>query len=871
MGSAFRLGAAACWAKTAEVDHDISRDGSHYSLASGILLPSLGAKSNRNLKVSGRFIISPHDRRYRVWKVFLIVLVIYTAWVSPFEFGFLRIATGALAISDNVVNFFFAVDIILTFFVAYLNPKTYDFVNNHKDIALKYLKSWFLLDVISTIPSELARKALPGKLSNYGFFSLLRLWRLRRVSALFARLEKNRDYSYFWVRCAKLVSVTLFAVHCAGCFYYLLADRYKNPEETWIGSAMPNFHNETLGLRYVTSMYWSITTLTTVGYGDLHAENTGEKIFDIVYMLFNLGLTAYLIGNMTNLVVHSTNRTRKFRDTIHAAMSFAMRNNLPVRLQDQMLSHLTLKFRTVSEGLQQQETLDALPKAIRSSISHHLFFDLVQNAYLFKNVSNDLLFQLVAEMRAEYFAPREEIILQNEAPTDFYIVVTGNLDLLDQSGENDRIVKTAKNGDLVGEIGVLCYKPQLFTVRTRTLSQLLRLDRTSFLNLIRSNVVEGTVIISNLLQHLKEESDSDPTIDILLKEIENMVTRGRLDLPLTLTFAATRQDAKLLQKLLNRNMDPNECDCNNRTPLHIAASKGNEQCVGLLLQHGADPNCRDDDGKGPLGEAIFGSHESVAQLLFSNGATLSAEDNALYTRIATEHNNKGLLESIIKYGGDVTAKFDDGDTALHKAVCNGNIELVEFLLDNKCDMDLSNNHGWTPRQLADQQSHEEIKSIFEARNKQITIVENTEIVPGLITRYRSEPAMRQVQMEDNSAIVSPRKMNLNNSVFRVLSLANSNIKGIGMTSTFDKEKVSRSGPRVTISCPQKGKCVGKLVLLPESIEELLKLGEMKFGFAPTRVLTIDGAEIDDVAVIRDGDQLVLAGSDELLTENVTHG
>ena len=83
------------------------------------------------------------------------------------------------------------------------------------------------------------------------------------------------------------------------------------------------------------------------------------------------------------------------RDTIQAATSFALRNQLPPRLQDQMISHLSLKFRTDSEGLQQQETLDALPKAIRSSISQYLFFNLVQKVYLFEGVSNDLIFQLV--------------------------------------------------------------------------------------------------------------------------------------------------------------------------------------------------------------------------------------------------------------------------------------------------------------------------------------------------------------------------------------------------------------------------------------------------------------------------------------------
>lgn len=55
-------------------------------------------------------------------------------------------------------------------------------------------------------------------------------------------------------------------------------------------------------------------------------------------------------------------------------------------------------------------------------------------------------------------------------------------------------------GNVVGEIGVLCYKPQLFTVRTKRLCQLLRLDRTSFLNIVQSNVGDGTIIMNNILQ-----------------------------------------------------------------------------------------------------------------------------------------------------------------------------------------------------------------------------------------------------------------------------------------------------------------------------------------------------------------------------------
>lgn len=125
----------------------------------------------------------------RSWETFLILLVIYTAWVSPFEFGFLEHPKGGLAIADNVVNGFFAIDIVLTFFVAYLDKATYVLIDEPKEIAKRYATTWLLLDVISTIPSELARKAMPRKLRSYGFFNMLRLWRLRRVSALFARYK----------------------------------------------------------------------------------------------------------------------------------------------------------------------------------------------------------------------------------------------------------------------------------------------------------------------------------------------------------------------------------------------------------------------------------------------------------------------------------------------------------------------------------------------------------------------------------------------------------------------------------------------------------------------------------------------------------
>ncbi|KAL4323964.1 hypothetical protein GQ457_11G016790 [Hibiscus cannabinus] len=472
---------------------------------SSSLLPAFGTVIDDGYLNLKKYVIVPYDHRYRWWQTFLVVLVLYSAWASVFELAFKRAARGGLLIIDLVVDVFFAVDIILTFFVAYLDTATYLLVDDHKKIALRYVtRAWFFMDVASTLPFQLIFRVFTGQWHNgeiFGFLNLLRLWRLWRVSELFKRLEKDTRFSYFWTRLLKLVCVTVFAVHSAACIYYFLAAHHKNPVKTWIGSVVEDFKNRSVWLGYTYSMYWSIVTLTTVGYGDLHAVNMGEKIFNMLYMFFNIGLTAYIIGNMTNLVVHAAVRTFAMRDAINELLRYASKNRLPDGLREQMLAHMQLKFKTAE--LQQEEVLQDLPKAIRSSISQHLFRRTVEKSYLFNGVSEDLVSQLVSEMKAEYFPPKVDIILQNEIPTDFYILVSGAVDLLTYKNGTEQFLSKLGAADMAGEIGVIFNIPQPFIVRTKRLSQVIRISHHHFKQMVQPQSEDGKIIIANFMKYLK--------------------------------------------------------------------------------------------------------------------------------------------------------------------------------------------------------------------------------------------------------------------------------------------------------------------------------------------------------------------------------
>ncbi|KAL6615943.1 hypothetical protein ACP70R_038213 [Stipagrostis hirtigluma subsp. patula] len=467
---------------------------------SGLLLPAFGDEPSPPL---GSNVINPYGRRYRWWQVFLIVLVVYSAWASPFELALERAATAPLVAVNLVVDAFFAVDIAASFFVAYVDRSTNLIVDDRRKIATRWLvpdtavvgDGRGLDDAVSDDPSsgepqEHRKVSFPGPQSSPA------------LAITSCQLEKDIRFNYFWTRIVKLLCVTLFSLHSVACLYLWMAFHYKTRERTWLGSQVSDFEDRSVWVSYTYAVYWAITTLATVGYGDLHAVNPGEMVFTICYMLFNIGLTSYIIGNMTNLIVHGAATTFKMRDTVRRVSAFGSMNQLPRGLREQMMASAQLKFNT-AEVLQQQ-LLSDMPRALRSGVAQHLFRETVESCYLFRGVSNDLLVHLVSEMNAEYFPTKADIVQQNETPTDCYIVVSGAVDVVTnaEDGREKFVMKIGPHG-MAGEIGVIFNIPQPFTIRSRRLTQVVRISHIHLLQTVRPNTVDADTIFSNFVQHLR--------------------------------------------------------------------------------------------------------------------------------------------------------------------------------------------------------------------------------------------------------------------------------------------------------------------------------------------------------------------------------
>lgn len=279
----------------------------------------------------------------------------------------------------------------------------------------------------------------------------------------------------------------------------------------------------------------------------------------------------------------------------------------------------------------------------------------------------------------------------------------------------------------------------------------------------------------------------------------------------------------------------------------------------------------DSEGNVPLWEAMLGRHEPVIRLLRDNGAKITSGDVGQFACTAAERNDLKLLQNIVKLGGDVTRPKINGSTALHVAVCEGNIEMVKFLLGQGADIDKVDEHGWTPKDLAEQQGHEDIKLLFDSRKEtkaQSTNTTTPEEKHGVrfLGRFKSEPTILPAPQEsafDGSWGRSRHRRrldNFHNSLFGIMSAAQTGETDLLLSVNQDKGTAlanTRVYPtRVTISCSEKGDTAGMLILLPQSFQELRDICYRKYGFLPGRVLMKDGAEIEEIELIRDGDHLV---------------
>ena len=306
---------------------------------------------------------------------------------------------------EFATNVAFAIDIVLNFVTAYKDQRTKEIITAPKLIAKKYLKGFFLVDLIATFPfgtilsnpnigiaTQLAKLGkLPKMIKFLRAIRLLKLLRVYKLQQFISKLEVNCNIHHGISRLIKIVIMVMLVTHIVGCFWYLVG--ISGGDDIIDGGWMYrfDFQSKSTEAKYVASLYWAFSTLTTVGYGDISARTPLEQGYSMLMMLLGVSWYAYVVSSMSLIMSSFDAHNKAVRDKMIGVNEFTRAARLPPSLSKKVRSFFEFKLANsqraflITKQYDADELLDELSSGLRSDLLLFMERDLVQKIPFFKN------------------------------------------------------------------------------------------------------------------------------------------------------------------------------------------------------------------------------------------------------------------------------------------------------------------------------------------------------------------------------------------------------------------------------------------------------------------------------------------------------
>ncbi|XP_016408549.1 potassium voltage-gated channel subfamily H member 2-like isoform X1 [Sinocyclocheilus rhinocerous] len=433
-----------------------------------------------------KFTILHYSPFKAVWDWLILLLVIYTAVFTPYSAAFLLndveeqkrrecgYSCSPLNVVDLIVDIMFIVDILINFRTTYVNANE-EVVSHPAKIAVHYFKGWFFIDMVAAIPFDLLIFE-GGSEETTTLIGLLKTARLLRLVRVARKLDRYSEYG----AAVLMLLMCIFALiaHWLACIWYAIGNvekHYLDHTIGWLDNLAISIGKQYNGTdlssgpsikdKYVTALYFTFSSLTSVGFGNVSPNTNSEKIFSICVMLIGSLMYASIFGNVSAIIQRLYSGTARYHLQMLRVKEFIRFHQIPNPLR-QRLEEYFQHACTYTNGIDMNMVLKGFPECLQADICLHLNQSLLQSCKAFGGATKGCLRALAMRFKTTHAPPGDTLVHCGDVLTALYFVARGSIEIL----RDDIVMAILGKNDIFGEMIHLYAKPGKANADVRALS-----------------------------------------------------------------------------------------------------------------------------------------------------------------------------------------------------------------------------------------------------------------------------------------------------------------------------------------------------------------------------------------------------------------
>lgn len=449
-------------------------------------------------KTSGHWVIHPCSSFRFYWDLCMLLLLVANLIILPVAISFFNDDLSTRWIAFNCLSdTIFLIDIVVNFRTGIMQQDNAEqVILDPKLIAKHYLRTWFFLDLISSIPLDYIFLIFNQimKLQDFSdsfqilhagralrilrLAKLLSLVRLLRLSRL-VRYVSQWEEVYFlnmasvFMRIFNLICMMLLIGHWSGCLQFLVPMLQGFPSNSWVSI---NELQESYWLeQYSWALFKAMSHMLCIGYGRFPPQSLTDMWLTMLSMISGATCYALFLGHATNLIQSLDSSRRQYREKVKQVEEYMAYRKLPRDMRQRITEYFEHRYQ--GKFFDEELILGELSEKLREDVINYNCRSLVASVPFFANADSNFVSDVVTKLKYEVFQPGDIIIKEGTIGTKMYFIQEGVVDIVMANGE---VATSLSDGSYFGEICLLTNARRVASVRAETYCNLFSLSVDHF-------------------------------------------------------------------------------------------------------------------------------------------------------------------------------------------------------------------------------------------------------------------------------------------------------------------------------------------------------------------------------------------------------